>query len=125
MTTPAGDRDTYLTLWRNSATVPGSTAATGQMVETATKVGYVWGKISSAMPPVNAAGIKGQNENWASYHVNVDARYVITVPYGGIDPQPDDWFTAHFRGVDYRYDIAGQPIYDGGDLHIPANQTVV
>src|SRR5262245_7467125 len=89
---PAGHRDTLLTLWREVSSVPGASDNTGQMVASYQKIGNAWGSVTSAQPPPNAAGIKGQTEEWASYHMNVNAKYVITIDYRG-DLQATDRFT--------------------------------
>ena len=115
MSLPAGKRSTYLTVWRDASTIPSSTADTGQMVETSVKVCNVWGELKAAIPASNAVAVKGQTEEWGGYHVNVNAKYIVTIPYTP-DIEATDYFTALFRGTTYRYNIAGAALFNGNDM---------
>ncbi len=115
MSLPAGKRDTLLTIWRDESTIPSATAATGQMVETPVRVCQAWGEVKAAIPAPNAVAVKGQTEEWGGYHVNVNAKYIVTIPYSP-DIEATDYFTEVFRGTTYRYNIAGAALFNGNDM---------
>ena len=119
MTVPAGNRSSYLTIYRESST---TADAAGQLVPTFTKLCNAWGEIRSAIPPANAAGIRGQTERWAGYHMNVDAQFVITIPYPDVDIVATDKITETWRDSTVTYQIAGQPLDNGGELLIPVSE---
>lgn len=116
MTTPAGLRDSYLTIWTESSSTGD---AAGQLVPSYTRKWNVWGKVSSGMPAASgAAGVKGQSESWQTYHVNVDAKYVAIIPYvPGL--VATDRLTEQTRSGTYTYEISGDPISDGDELIVP------
>ena len=120
MTLPAGKRSSYLTIW----TVSDSTAdAAGGVSPVAVKKCNAWGEVKAFVPGNNAAAIRGQNEAWASFHMNVNANFIITIPYvPGI--LATDKITQTTRAGNVTYQIAGQPLDDGGDLIIPVAQEV-
>ena len=120
MTTPAGQRDAYLTIWTETSSTGD---AAGQLVPSYTRLWNVWGQLTSSVPPNNASGVKGQTESWQSYHVNVDARYVAIIPYfPGL--AATDRITEQTRSGTYTYEIAGDPISDGDELIVPLNLVV-
>ena len=121
MTAPAGRRNSYLTIYTQTATT-GDGA--GQVVETFTKKCNAWGAVSAYVPGQNATAVRGQREQWANYHMNVDAQFVITIPYvSGLSA--DDRITEIDRNGDtVTYNIAGEPLPSGGDLIIPVAQVV-
>lgn len=115
MTTPAGQRDAYLTIWTESSSTGD---AAGQLVPSYTRKWNVWGKLTSGMPVGNAAGVKGQAESWQAYHMNVDARYVAIIPYvPGL--AATDKVSEQTRSGTVEYQIAGDPISDGDELIVP------
>jgi hypothetical protein len=120
MTLPAGKRSSYLTVW----TVTDSTAdAAGGVSPVATKRCNAWGEVKAFVPGANAAAIRGQNEAWASFHMNVNANFIITIPYvSGIEAT--DKITEITRSGTLTYQVAGQPLDNGGDLIIPVMQEV-
>ncbi len=117
----AGKRDHYLTIWKDVSTVPSATAETGQMIETERKVCNAWAALSAFVPNTNATAVKGQTEVWNSYHMSVDAKYVLIMPWVP-DIDATCWATeTDSRGRKTRYNFAGNPLDDGGDLIIPVN----
>lgn len=114
--TPAGLRDCYLTVWTKTSSTGD---AAGQLVPSYTKKWNLWGQISNAMPAAaGAAGVRGQSESWATYHMNVDAKYVARVSYfPGL--AATDKISEQTRSGTVEYEIAGDPISDGDELIIP------
>jgi hypothetical protein len=120
MSLAAGNRDTYLTIW----TVTDSTAdAAGGINPVPVKKCHAWGEIKAFVPGPNAAGVKGQREEWNSFHQITNANYVVTIPYiSGVSAT--DQITGRFRGQTFTMNIAGDPLINGGDLIIPVRLVV-
>jgi hypothetical protein len=115
----AGKRDHFLTIWKDVSTVPGATANTGQMVESQQRVCDVWASVAAFVPSANSSAVRGQSESWNSFHMNVDAKFVLTFPWVP-DLDATCWATeVDRRGRTTRYNFAGEPLDDGGDLIVP------
>ena len=120
MTIPAGLRDTYITIWKESATTPD---ATGQIVPSYTKKCNAWARFTTVAATPNSATLKAAKESWIGSRVNADALWVVTIPYiEGIETT--DRVSEVDRGTTYTYEIAGPPFSDGGDLIFPVAEVV-
>lgn len=96
MMLPAGKRDAYLTMLRESASTPDSA---GQLVETYTKIADVWANI---VP-------KSASEDWKAYHMEPSVTHMVTIPWTTALVATDR-FTELLHGKTYIYNVAGPPI---------------
>lgn len=135
MSTPAGERSQYLTLWHETSTVPGSTANTGQLVPSHVPYANVWGSVSEAtqaglalLTPLmhrhdKSASPSGNVEAWKSFHTQIEASSVIKFPYiDGVEPT--DRITREHRGQRITYEIAGPPLDLTSELVVLCNEVI-
>lgn len=133
MGTPAGERSQYLTLWRETSTVPSSTANTGQSVLGYEKVCNVWGAVYEAtqaglalLTPLmhrhdRSASPSGNVEIWDGFHKQVTASSVIKMPY--LDEIDETMrVSREHRGTRIIYEIVGPPLDLNSELVILCNE---
>ena len=120
MTVPAGQRGSYITIWKEDATTPD---ATGQIVPNYTKKCNAWARFTTVAAKETSAKIAAAKEAWIGSRVDAGVAWVVTIPY--IDSvEATDRVTYQFRGTNYVYEIAAPPIIDGGDLIFPVSEVV-
>ncbi len=133
MSTPAGERSQYLTIWKEMSTVPGSTANTGQSVQSWEIFAYAWGSISEAtqaglqlLTPLmhrhdKSASPSGNVEQWLAFHKQVIASSVIKFPFiDGIDETMR--ISREHRGSRITYEITGPPLDLTSELVVLCNE---
>lgn len=133
MSIPAGERSQYLTLWKEVSVVPGATENTGQSVQAWTVYGHAWGAIYEAtqaglalLTPLmhrhdKSASPSGNVEQWLSFHKQVIASSVITIPYmDGVDETMR--ISREHRGERITYEITGPPLDLNSNLVILCNE---
>jgi hypothetical protein len=135
MSTPAGERTQYLTFWRETSTIPSSTADTGQLVPVWEVYGHAWGALNEATQAGlqqltrlmhrhdKPAAPSGNVETWKSFHQQVQASAVIRIPYmDGVNEK--DRVTREHRGERITYELSGPPLDLNSELVLLCNEVI-
>jgi hypothetical protein len=135
MSTPAGERTIYFSLWRDVATTPAADANTGQIEPQWVIYGHVWGALNEATQAGlqqltrlmhrhdKAAAPSGNVEQWMGFHLQVQASSVIRIPYiDGVNEK--DRVSREHRGSRITYELSGPPLDLNSELVLLCNEII-